>query len=336
MYPAPTVAMSVPTSRVALAVVAVIAVVALGGCLSVGAGQDGGDVTPSTTQMSDPTTGEVSDDPTQPSSDAGQSATVTRVIDGDTVEVELADGTVEKVRLIGVDTPEVYSENTPDEYGVPDTQAGRDCLGRYGERASEFAIEQLEGEQVRIVPDENLDERGYYGRLLAYVYVDGESFNYRLIETGYARVFESDFTRRGTYEDTQRVAREADRGLWACATDTDAGTTESESGLSLVAVNADAEGRDGENLDDEYLVFENAGTESLSLGGWTVSDASGATYTFPDVTLAPGERITLRTGAGTDTETDLYWGASRPVWNNAGDTVTVTDESGAVVLQESY
>ena len=327
--------MSVPAGRVGLAVVAVVVVLAVGGCLSVGAGSDGGDASPTTAQVT-PTTDETGDAPAEPPSDAGQSATVTRVVDGDTVEVELADGTVEKVRLIGVDTPEVYSENTPDEYGVPDTQAGRDCLGRYGDRASEFAVERLAGREVRIVPDENLDERGYYGRLLAYVYVDGESFNYRLIQEGYARVFESDFTRRSAYEDAQRAARDADRGLWECATDTDAGTTVSESGLAVATVNADAEGRDGENLNDEYVVFENVGSESLSLQGWTVTDEAGKQYTFPAVTLAPGERVTLHTGAGTDTETDLYWGATSPVWNNGGDTVTVTDEGGAVVVQESY
>jgi len=162
--------MDVPSGRVTVAVLAVVAVVALGGCLSVGAGSDGGDASP-TTQVAH-TTDETTDGPTEPPSDAGQSATVTRVIDGDTVEVELEDGTVEKVRLIGVDTPEVYSENTPDEYGVPDTQAGRDCLDRYGDRATEFAVQQLEGQQVRIVPDENLDERGYYGRLLAVIGLD--------------------------------------------------------------------------------------------------------------------------------------------------------------------
>lgn len=326
--------MNVPSGRTALAVVAVVAVLALGGCLSVGGSTDG-DATTAPTQAV-PTTDEASDDPTQPPSDVGQAATVTRVVDGDTVEVELADGTVEKVRLIGVDTPEVYSENTPDEYGVPDTQAGRDCLSRYGDRASEFAVEQLEGERVRIVPDENLDERGYYGRLLAYVYVDGESFNYRLVDEGYARVFESDFTERDAYEDAQRAARDADRGLWRCTTDTEAGTTVSESGLSLATVHANAEGRDGENLNDEYLVFENVGDESLALDGWTVTDEAGKRYTFPDVTLAPGDRVTLHTGSGSDTGTDLYWGAARPVWNNGGDTVTVTDDDGAVVLRESY
>jgi competence protein ComEC len=44
----------------------------------------------------------------------------------------------------------------------------------------------------------------------------------------------------------------------------------------------------------------------------------------------------LHTGSGTDTATDLYWDAGRPVWNNDGDTVTVTTSEGEVVIEEAY
>jgi competence protein ComEC len=107
--------------------------------------------------------------------------------------------------------------------------------------------------------------------------------------------------------------------------------------LSLADVHADAEGDDRENLNDEYLVFENTGGETLDLSGWTVTDEVGKTYTFPEgTTLAPGERVTLHTGAGEDTATDLYWDAGSPVWNNAGDTVTVRTADGTVVVEEAY
>ena len=120
-------------------------------------------------------------------------------------------------------------------------------------------------------------------------------------------------------------------------TPTDDGTATDGGDLALVAVHADAEGDDRENLTDEYLTFENAGEETLDLSGWTVTDEAGKRYTFPDgTTLAPGERVTLHTGSGEDTDTDLYWGASGPVWNNDGDTVTVRAADGTVVLEESY
>ncbi|WP_338728651.1 lamin tail domain-containing protein [Haladaptatus sp. DJG-WS-42] len=111
-----------------------------------------------------------------------------------------------------------------------------------------------------------------------------------------------------------------------------------DGGVSLVVkqVHADAAGRDGENLNDEYLVFENTGSEPLSLAGWTVRDEAGKTYTFSELTLDPGATVTLHTGSGTDSDTDRYWDASGPVWNNDGDTVTVTDDEGTVVVEVTY
>ena len=115
------------------------------------------------------------------------------------------------------------------------------------------------------------------------------------------------------------------------------GGTEPPGSLAVVEINADAEGDDRSNLNGEYITFENTGSEPLEVGGWEVTDAAGASYTIPaGVTLDPGERVTLYTGAGTDTDDALYWGAASPVWNNAGDTITVRNASGGVVLQETY
>ncbi|WP_336326467.1 MBL fold metallo-hydrolase [Halovenus sp. HT40] len=107
--------------------------------------------------------------------------------------------------------------------------------------------------------------------------------------------------------------------------------------FTIETINADAEGDDRENLNDEYVVFENTGDESLALGGWTVADEAGKQYTFPAAfTLDPGATVTLRTGSGDDTSTDLYWDAGSPVWNNSGDTVIVRTSDGERVLMEDY
>lgn len=74
------------------------------------------------------------------SSDDTLSATVTDVVDGDTVDVRFSNGTTDTVRLLGVDTPEVYGANDPAEFeGVPNTEAGEQCLGKAGENASAYA-----------------------------------------------------------------------------------------------------------------------------------------------------------------------------------------------------
>ena len=107
--------------------------------------------------------------------------------------------------------------------------------------------------------------------------------------------------------------------------------------FSIVEVHEDAPGDDNENPNGEYVVFENDGAEPLDLGGWTVTDEADHEYVFPTgFDLGPGERVTLYTGTGTDTATELYWGMERAVWNNGGDTVTVRDDSGSVVAQEAY
>ncbi|WP_136592180.1 lamin tail domain-containing protein [Salinigranum halophilum] len=272
----------------------------------------------------------------------GVTVTVVEVTDGDTMDVRFANGSKETVRLLGVDTPEVYAENTPSEWdGVPETQAGRDWLRQWGTKASEFAKSELDGERVEIRVDSEADRRGGYGRLLVYLSTpDSErSFNRRLLDEGYARLYDTPFSKRDVFATAEADARDAGRGVWGFEEGTDSQTTASskESPLTLVEINADAAGNDNENLDDEYLIFENTGSESLDISGWTISDSAGHTYTVPDgVQLAAGARIRLVTGSGSDTESTLYWGEDQALWNNGGDTVTVRTASGELVLRESY
>ncbi|MFC6835302.1 MBL fold metallo-hydrolase [Halomarina ordinaria] len=119
--------------------------------------------------------------------------------------------------------------------------------------------------------------------------------------------------------------------------DAEGDEADGEGALSVATIHADAAGDDRENLNDEYVVFENTGEASLDLSGWTVSDEAGKTYTVPEgVDLAPDERVTLRTGSGSDGSGDLYWNAGSPVWNNDGDTVVVERDNGQRALTESY
>lgn len=269
----------------------------------------------------------------------GTAARVTAVVDGDTVEVRYANGTSETVRLVGVDTPEVRGEISPGEFeGVPDTAAGRSCLREWGERASAVATRALEGREVRVALDPREGPRGSYGRLLAYVRVDGRTFNYRLVAEGYARVYESDFSLQERYLAAESRARANGSGVWTCATDpAGAPTTDGGRGpVAVASVTADAPGDDNENLNAEYVVLENVGEGPVDLAGWTVRDEAGHTYTFGTLTLGAGDSVTLHTGSGTDTATDVYWGRTGAVWNNDGDVVTVETPDGSVVARHRY
>jgi len=130
---------------------------------------------------------------------------VVRVVDGDTVHVRLADR-VEKVRYIGIDTPET---NHPTRGEEPGGRAATAVNGR------------LVGDQpVRLEPDVQLRDR--YGRLLAYVWVtrpDGAELmvNAELVRLGYAQVLTvpPNVRHAELFRKLAAEAREQRRGLWA-------------------------------------------------------------------------------------------------------------------------
>jgi micrococcal nuclease len=126
---------------------------------------------------------------------------VTRVVDGDTIVIQI-DGIEEKVRLIGVDTPESVH---PDE--------SRNV--EYGKIASDYTEQMLLNREVEIELD--VGERDRYGRILAYVYLDGKMFNELLLAEGHAKV--STVPPNVKYADRfvaiQNQARESKKGVWA-------------------------------------------------------------------------------------------------------------------------
>jgi micrococcal nuclease len=130
--------------------------------------------------------------------------TVVRVIDGDTIHVRLG-GVRERVRYIGVDTPETHKPGTPVE-----------CYGRAASARNEQLVA---GERVRLKTDAEARDR--YGRLLAYVYRvrDGRFVNAELVRGGYAQplTIPPNVRHAEAFADLAREARGADRGLWrAC------------------------------------------------------------------------------------------------------------------------
>jgi micrococcal nuclease len=132
------------------------------------------------------------------------------------MEVRFPNGEVDTLRLLGVDTPETYGSNDPAEFeGIPENTAGRDHLAEWGERASAFATDELEGQKVRIETDPEADRRGSYGRLLVYLYTDGTDFNQQLIDQGLARMYDSSFSKRAAYSRAEAQAQEENIGLRA-------------------------------------------------------------------------------------------------------------------------
>ncbi len=81
--------------------------------------------------------------------------------------------------------------------------------------------------------------------------------------------------------------------------------------------------------DEAAFVFN--GGRAVRLEGWTLSDAQGNVYTFPNLFLGSGGGVRVHTGSGSNSATDLYWGLDAPVWGEPGDVATLRDESGLVI-----
>jgi endonuclease YncB( thermonuclease family) len=130
-----------------------------------------------------------------------QSARVIEVTDGDTVEVRLKNGRRKDVRLVGIDTPEVYG--------------GVECGGPAASRSMKRLLPR--GTKVVLVSDPTQDKVDRYGRLLRYVMKAGKDVNRAQVERGLATVYVyngNPFKRVGAYRTSQRRAKLAPRGIW--------------------------------------------------------------------------------------------------------------------------
>jgi len=132
------------------------------------------------------------------------------------MDIEYRNGTKDTIRLLGVDTPETtLSRTSPNEYpGINNSTTGRDHLYNWGKQATELATHELENQKVNIATDTDSDRRGYYGRLLVYVYIDGENFNKNLLSTGHARIYESQFSLQNEFNEEKELAQAQNIGLW--------------------------------------------------------------------------------------------------------------------------
>jgi len=131
-----------------------------------------------------------------------QHRTVKRVVDGDTVVLENG----ERVRLIGVDTPETKHPKKPVQY--------------FGKEATVFTKKMVEGKRVRLEFEQAnspISHKDKYGRTLAYIFLENGTFlNAEIIKQGYGHAYTRfPFRYLKEFRQLEREAREQGRGLWA-------------------------------------------------------------------------------------------------------------------------
>ena len=127
-------------------------------------------------------------------------ARVISVTDGDTVKVRVG-GRSRDVRLIGIDTPEVFG--------------GVECGGPQASRSMKRMLSA--GDRVRLIRDFSQDQIDRYGRLLRYVERRGRDVGERQVRRGWAKpyVYERPFKRLSSYRGARRAAKRRGRGVWA-------------------------------------------------------------------------------------------------------------------------
>jgi micrococcal nuclease len=130
---------------------------------------------------------------------------VVRVVDGDTIEVEIS-GKIESVRYIGIDTPETVDPRKPVQcFGVEASNKNKELVG---------------GKTVRLEKD--ITDRDKYGRLLRYVWLGDMLINQVLTEQGFAKSYSypPDIKYQNKFVEAERTAREDKLGLWtACVSE---------------------------------------------------------------------------------------------------------------------
>jgi len=127
---------------------------------------------------------------------------VAHFVDGDTIAVNM-NGHSEKVRFIGVDTPETHKPNTPVQ-----------C---YGPAAAAYTKRTIGNQSVRLVSDPLSTDRDRYNRLLRYVYLpDGTDVNEELVKQGYGFYYPYfPFTKSAQFAADEKLAMAQHLGLWA-------------------------------------------------------------------------------------------------------------------------
>lgn len=112
-----------------------------------------------------------------------------------------------------------------------------------------------------------------------------------------------------------------------------------EDHVEIIEIQADAPGRDGENLNGEFVTLQNAGDTAIDCSGFILSFEGGwgQNYTIGEFTLGAGETVTVRNGSGEDTHSTLYTGFTDAVLNNSSpDTVLIANDAGIILDEESY
>ena len=184
----------------------------------------------------------------------------------------------------------------------------------------------LGGISCQLVPD--IEEFDQYGRMLSYVYFNDLLINAEMARRGTAltRSYPPNTTLQPHLTAAREYAEAGRLGLWGAC------TSDGDPNVVILSIQADAPGRDNENLNGEFIIIKNQTDSDIDLSSWTIRDESSVhRYVFDiNSVIATGDFIVVHTGCGANAYDKHYWCNSSPVWDNSGDTAFLVDAAGNI------
>jgi len=243
--------------------------------------------------------------------------TVTNVVDGDTIDIdwdagdEHPDG-LTRIRIAGLDSNET---------------AANECFAD----AAKVVLSSIlpVGTHIRLEAQSMASESE--NRPIRHVFKGAnydENVAFPAIDQGLALPisFQAEPDYQEQYFGRGETAKAADIGMWA----EHACGVPSNTGDVAIQVNYNAAGNDNTNLNDEYIEIRNLSASTISLNNWTLRSSArlnGGTIQFPaGQSIAPGGKLTVRSGSGTNSSTNMYLGFSEAWLSNTSDVVYLRDE----------
>ncbi len=220
---------------------------------------------------------------------------VERVVDGDTAIIN-----GNSTRLLGVNTPERGE--------------------KYYQEAKSFLEMVALNKTVKLVYGG--ERRDRYGRVLAYIFIDGKSVNKELVDEGYANFYFP--SGKDSYYSSFVKAWEhcLANNKYICEKSTD----ECAKCVELKKL----------DVAKQEIIFYNNCSFSCSLNVWTIKDEGRKKFIFGNFILEANEEVSVVVGNKTNTENTLYWRNEEYVWTQGGDTLFLRDEEGKLVLWKNY
>ena len=220
---------------------------------------------------------------------------IDRIIDGDTVEVNGS-----SVRFLGMNTPE------RGEF--------------YYLEAKEFLEELILNKTVRL--ESGKDEYDKYGRLLAYVFLNGENINLKLVEEGFANFY---------FPSGKDIYYNKFKESWNKCIENNKNLCEKSKNVCMECIELKEF-----DYNNQEVIFYNKCSFDCELTNWYIKDEGRKNFVFPEFVLNKNKEVRITVGEGNNNDEILFWKNEDYVWTSAGDTLFLRDSKGKLVLWESY